>query len=70
MIESLHVVHLVGCDGEILVLASGEEGLLVVEGVGLTVILVVLFRLKVLVERGGQQAPAAQVEEAVPLPSG
>ena len=34
VIESLYIVHLVGCDGEVLVLASGKEGILIVKGVG------------------------------------
>ena len=37
MIESLNVVHLVRCDGEVLILARGEEGILIVETVGLTI---------------------------------
>ncbi len=65
MIESLHVVHLVGCDGEVFVLASCEEGILVIQSVSLAVVLIGLLRLEVLVERGGEQSPTTQVEEAV-----
>ena len=67
MIESLNIVHLVRCDGEVLVLALCEESVLVVETIGLAVVLVGLLCLEILVQCGAQQAPAAQVEEAVTL---
>ncbi len=50
MIESLYIVHLVRCDGEVLVFTSGEEGILIVESVCLTVVLIGLLSLKILVE--------------------
>ena len=69
MIESLNIVHLVRCDGEVLVLALCEECILVVETIGLAVVLVGLLCLEVLVQCGAQQAPTAQVEETVSLHS-
>ena len=43
MIESLYVVHLVRCYREVLVLASGKEGILVVKGICLAIVLISLF---------------------------
>ena len=42
MIESLYVVHLVRCYREVLVLASGKEGILVVKGICLAIVLISL----------------------------
>ena len=65
MIESLNVVHLVIGDGEVFVLASCKEGVLIVQCVGLRVVLISLLSLKILVESSRKQAPSAQVEEAM-----
>ena len=65
MIESLNIVHLIRCDREVLVLASREESILVVQAVGLSVVLVSNLCLEVLIEGRRKQAPATQVEEAV-----
>ena len=40
MIKTLNIVHLIRCDGEVFVLACGEEGILIIQSVGLRVVLI------------------------------
>ena len=67
MIESLYIVHLVRRYGEVLVLAGSEEGVLVVETIGLAIVLVGLLRLEILVQCRREQTPATEIEETVTL---
>ena len=65
MIESLYIVHLVGCYREVLVLACSEEGILVIQSVSLRVVLVGLLGLKILIECRREHTPTTKVEEAM-----
>ena len=67
MIESLDIVHLVRCNGEVFILASSEEGIFIIQAIGLSVVLIGDLCLEVLVESRREQAPATQVEETVSL---
>jgi hypothetical protein len=69
MIESLYVVHLVRCYREVLVLASGKEGILVVKGICLAIVLISLLRLEILVQCRRKQTPTTEIEETVTLHS-